>query len=221
MRNSEEWVLPTTVFKLIKGLSKHQTDEEIKKKREFDKLRESFIAAVFLLRKTLVETKPWYLRKNDIENSVDDIYARPFIIEENKVYSEEVLPIQTFQITEQSPSLLEAIESKLKDDLRNTSLVGYITRDDNIDWKSIHEHICKIKPNLIDIHIVASVFPSTYSVFQIYPNLNFVDISILQCILNAKPMIRATQVFKEKDSGVDYIGKFKLTPSMDIVENIK
>lgn len=53
----ENWVLPTVAIKLIDGLVLRggETPESIKGDRKFDKVREAWIAAIFLLRKILVE----------------------------------------------------------------------------------------------------------------------------------------------------------------------
>ena len=45
------------------------------------------------------------------------------------------------------------------------------------------------------------------------------DIGINLCILNAKPIIEPTQVFREEDSGTTYLGKAMLTSKMDIIKD--
>jgi hypothetical protein len=217
---AEQWILPTMVFKLIKGLVNEakETEETIRKNRQYGKVRESWISAVFLLRKMQVEGNVWYLRKNDLENSVDDIYAQPFVIKNGRVYSSGAIPIQAFQITENSPSLKKAISNKLTNDLRGVSLVGYIMRDDKINWMGLHRWLKKIKPDLRDIHIIANIYSGVFTIVQVYPKLNFIDIGINLCILNAKSIVEPTRVYKEVDSGVTYLGKAKLTSNMDVIK---
>jgi hypothetical protein len=76
--NKEKWILPTMAISLVENIIIRggETEDSIMTDRKFDKTREAWVSAVFLLAKTDEEKRFWYLRGNEIQNSVNDIFAR-------------------------------------------------------------------------------------------------------------------------------------------------
>lgn len=205
-------------FQIIDGLVKRggETIESIKFERVFDKTREGWIASVFLLRKMLIEGRLWYVRKNDIQASEADIYARPIEFIKGKPYSDNVLPIQVFRIVQQSPILINAIKKKLADDLKGVSLVGYIMRDERIDWNILATEFVQLKPNVKDITLIGSVSERKFIVGQVFPEVVISMVNLDLFTINGPPMIEPTQVFKTEEAGVTKIGEAILTPTFDV-----
>ncbi|MDP3948250.1 MAG: hypothetical protein Q8P87_00900 [bacterium] len=216
----EEWILPTVAIKLVHDLLKSKTVglEDFRKKRNYTKTREAWPAAIFILRKILIDGDLWYLRKNDIENSSDDIYVRKFEFKGNTVLGSPVLPIQVMRIMTLSPKgVVEAIKTKFADDLKGVSLVCHFLRDEVIYWKEINEEIPKLKPKLNDITLIGNIGGSKFIVGQVYPNnvITIVNIDLIRII--APPMIEAEEVFKAEDTGLTKLGEALLTTELDMV----
>lgn len=216
----EKWVLPTVAIKLVRDLldTKTASLKDLKMKRNYSKTRETWPAAIFILRKILIDGDLWYLRKNDLENSSDDIYARKFEFKGGTILGSPVLPIQVMRIMELSPNkLIDAIRTKFIDDLKGVSLVCHFLRDEVIYWKEINEEISKLKPKLNDITLIGNVGGNKFIVGQVYPN-NIITIVNLDLIrINAPAILEAEEVFRAEDTGLTKLGEALLTTEVDVV----
>lgn len=215
----EYWVLPTMAIKLVDDLFLYgsETQESISNKRELEKTREGWIAAIYLLRKILVEGRLWYLRKNDIQNSICDIYARPVDLSRGLPFSEEVLPIQVFRRTKYSPgNIIQSITNKLKGDLANTSLVCYDIREEKVDWFKINKSLKEINPNVKEISIIGNLSERKFIIGEVFPRV-FISTVMLDLIsINGPKMIEAERVVNPLKAGVKKIGEAILTTEFEI-----
>jgi hypothetical protein len=220
--NEECWVLPTLSRKLVDDLVElgHETRESISSKRFYTKTREAWIASVFLLRKILIEGRLWYLRKNVIEDSVDDIYARPFENVNGVWYSEYELPIQVFRRTDQSKgNIYDSIIDKLHNhDLHNVSLVLYVMKDEVVDWNGLFDKMDKLKPRVRDVSIIGNIGERKFVVGEIFPYKSISAVNLDLYELVGPKIVQAIQVNKAEDSGVSKIGQALLTTSFDIID---
>ena len=216
----ELWVLPTLAIKLVRDMlnKKAASDDDFKKKRTNIKTRESWAAAIFILRKILIDGDLWYLRKNDVENSSDDIFARKFDFKDKAVYGSPIMPIQVMRITEYSPKkVVDAIKTKFTDDLKGVSLVCHFLRDEAILWNEISEEIINLEPNLNDITLIGNIGGNKFIVGQVFP-IKIITVVNLDLIkINAPAMIEAEEVHKQEDTGLTRLGEALLTTSMDVL----
>lgn len=221
MKNTKKelWVLPTIALKLVRNLiaTKTETTESFKTKREYIKTREAFPAAIYTLRKILISGDLWYLRKNDIENSSDDIYSIRFDFSGKTICGGPIIPIQVMRITKNSPSkIVDSIKIKFTDDLKGVSLVCHFLRDETIRWQEIFKEIKKIKPNLIDITLIGNIGGSKFIVGQIYPTLQITTVNVDIIKINAPEMIETMEVFKPQDTYISHQGKAFLDTQFNI-----
>jgi hypothetical protein len=213
-------VLPTLAIKLVRDIldKKAASDDEFRKKRAYTKTRESWAAAIFILRKILIDGDLWYLRKNDIQNSSDDIFARKFEFKDKAVYGNPILPIQIMRITEYSPEeVVNAIKTKFTDDLNGVSLVCHFLRDETILWNEISEEISKLKPKLNDITLIGNIGGNKFIVGQVFPIKVITVVNLDLIMINAPAMIEAEEVHKQEDTGITRLGEALLTTEMEIV----
>jgi len=195
------------------------TEDEIQKDKRLKKTREAWIASNYLLFRTEVDGYPWYLRKNPEEDSVDDIYGAGFWEEDGKTYSGGQLAIQTFEIRESSGILIQAIQRKFKHDLSGVALVGYVMRDEVLEWKKIVEELSKIKHSAKEIVLIGNVGEGNFIISQIYPKLHQRIINPRRYQWKYKRAIESQRVFNPADSGVRYIGKALISPDLTITED--
>ena len=160
----------------------------------------------------------WYLRKNDIENSSDDIFARKFEHKDKAVYGSPVLPIQVMRITEYSPKkVVNAIKTKFTDDLKGVSLVCHFLRDETILWNEISEEIKKLQPKLNDITLIGNIGGNKFIVGEVFPIKRITVVNIDLIRINAPAMIEAEEVFKQENTGLTRLGEALLTTEMDVL----
>ena len=219
-KQKETWVLPTLAIKLVRDIldKKAASMDDFKKSRTYTKTRESWAAALFILRKILIEGDLWYLRKNDIEDSSDDIFARKFEFKDKAIHGSPVLPIQVMRITEHSPKeVVEAVKTKFTDDLRGVSLVCHFLRDETILWNEISEKLIKLQPKLNDITLIGRIEGNKFIVGEVFPIKRITVVNIDLIRINAPAMIKAEQVFKQENTGLTKLGEALLTSEMDVL----
>lgn len=221
MKNTKKelWVLPTVALKLPRNLiaTKTETTEGFMTKREYIKTREAFPAAIYALRKILISGDLWYLRKNDIENSSDDIYSIRFDFSDKTIVGGPAIPIQVMRITKNSPiKIVDAIKTKFTDDLNGVSLVCHFLRDEIIKWQEIYQEIKDLKPNLVDITLIGNTGGNKFIVGQVYPSLQITIVNIDIIKINAPQMIETMEVFKPQDTYISHQGKALLDTQFNI-----
>lgn len=225
MTQTEQWVLPTLALKLVHDIFNTQTETSISftSKRYYSKTREAYPAAIFVLRKILIDGDLWYLRKNDVENSVDDIFARRFEFKEEVIFADQPLSIQVTRIIKDKSSIVERIKKKAEgSDLRGVSLVCHMIRDEIIVWDELTKQVQKLKLKAKDITVIGNVGESKFIVAQVFPVkiISFVNVDLIR--INAPEMIEAEQVMNSKESGITHLGRrgllttdFRIVPIFD------
>lgn len=157
------------------------------------------------------------MRKNDIQNSIDDIYARPIDLSRGLPFSEEVLPIQVFRRVQESPGdIIRSITDKLHDDLRNTSLVCYEMRTEKGTSFKINKVLRKLNPRVKDITIIGNIGERKLIVCEVYPRVFISTVMLDLYDIKGPKMIEAIRVINPMKAGVRRVGKALLTPSFEI-----
>lgn len=187
-------------------------------KREHDKTKEAWIAALYLIYLMSKDGTDWYIRKNDIQNSIDDIYGRSFHIENGIPKSYKNLKLQIFRLTKYNKSsLLTAIKKKLKADLTNTTLVCLIMRPEFIDWRKINKELAGIKPKLESIGIIGDIGEKIYISGQIYPKISNTIIHLNNLPKQKLPnILEARQVLVPNKAGISKEGEVWLSTKIDV-----
>jgi hypothetical protein len=214
------WIHSYKTIELLRKFLESASEEESIKK-DYDKTKEAWIAAMYLIYKMYKDGTDWYIRKNDIENSIDDIYARSFHIENKVPMSYKKLNLQITRLTEYDKnSLMDLIKRKIKGDLRGTNLVIYIMRDEYLDWKEINKELHKLKPQLEAVGIVGRINNHNYIVGEVYPNVDNVPIDTMN--LKSQKMssiLEARQVLSSERTGLDKEkGKVWLSVKLDVTK---
>lgn len=219
----EEWALASQAIKLVDGLVSEggEDEESIKTKREYSKTREAWIAAIYLIKRMNLENRPWYIRGNDTENSVDDIYALPLDISGPVPMSSGQISIQVVRETNHSPGdVLDTLKKKFEYDLSGVSLVCYVMKDESINWSEVCKSVRALNPKVNDVTIIGNLGGGRWVANQVYPDFlpGMVDLNESLTIPGPK-MVRAQQVRNQEDAGMSNIGEALLTPQFKIINS--
>lgn len=216
----QRWISPITPGNIINAMVdvERLTEEDIKRDPRLVKTREGWIASMYLLFRTLIDDKPWYLRKNETEDSVDDIYGACFYKKDGATYSDGELPIQTFVVNEYSGSLIDSIKKKFKHDLRGVVLVCYVMRDESIMWQELMDELSKVRVPASEIVVIGNLGVGTFQVTRISPNFIYKKVHPSNFVWNYPKAVEGQRVLHPEETGTSYIGKTLITPNISVLD---